>query len=452
MRNIAGYFAVILTVLYSTSSLSQDRLAFLIGNDKYKNIIGLENAAADANTIGSITKKLGFKTIVANDLTQSELNHALSGFEKEVDVGDTVLFFYSGHGVEIDSRNYLLPVDVPAAEAEDADLIRRSSLPIDDLISSARNHGAKTVIAIIDACRDNPFAAASTRGASRLSGLARMETPDGVFILFSAGIRQRALDRLGPSDKDPNSVFTRVLRNYISQPGMDITDVAKHVRADVKSLAARINFKQSPAYFDQLDGTIILVPKGAKVTIETGGADSAADDKASSAAMETAYWNGVMLANDEASYRSYLDKVQDGSFDGLFADLARQRLEALAAVAKAPAKDTEHKQPAKDKAGAEQVAVLGGPKKIFTAGKNGTVFVKGSFTNQGNGEWLEENSENEGNPLAFQALDVSSERILLYDSDRDIYLELNLKSKHTRWKRGDVKNWNSLYKITKVVK
>ncbi|MGN6538882.1 MAG: caspase family protein, partial [Mesorhizobium sp.] len=248
MRNIAGYFAVILTVLYSTSSLSQDRLAFLIGNDKYKNIIGLENAAADANTIGSITKKLGFKTIVANDLTQSELNHALSGFEKEVDVGDTVLFFYSGHGVEIDSRNYLLPVDVPAAEAEDADLIRRSSLPIDDLISSARNHGAKTVIAIIDACRDNPFAAASTRGASRLSGLARMETPDGVFILFSAGIRQRALDRLGPSDKDPNSVFTRVLRNYISQPGMDITDVAKHVRADVKSLAARINFKQSPAY------------------------------------------------------------------------------------------------------------------------------------------------------------------------------------------------------------
>jgi hypothetical protein len=156
------------------------------------------------------------------------------------------------------------------------------------------------------------------------------------------------------------------------------------------------------------------------------------------------------MADQEASYRSYLDKVEQGTFAGLFADLARQRLKDLSKIAKSPDIQPSKSKPADAPKPAEKVAMLGGPRKVLTSGKDGTVYVEGSFTNQGNGEWVEENTEHPDNPLYFRAIDVSKNRVLLYDPDRDMYLELNLKAKSTRWKRGDVRNWNSLYKITKI--
>src|SRR4051794_14049867 len=85
-------------------------------------------------------------------------------------------------------------------------------------------------------------------------GLGRIEPAQGIFTLYSAGLGQTALDRLGPDDPDPNSVFTRALLPQLSKPGLDLTGLAIDVREDVTKLAASIGHAQSPAYYDQTRG------------------------------------------------------------------------------------------------------------------------------------------------------------------------------------------------------
>jgi hypothetical protein len=107
---------------------------------------------------------------------------------------------------------------------------------------------------ILDACRDNPFAADGTRSVGGTRGLARVEAPEGTFVMYSAGAGQTALDRLSDNDDDPNSVFTRSLVPLIRTKGLGLQDVALKVREQVVELANSAGFKQTPAYYDQVIG------------------------------------------------------------------------------------------------------------------------------------------------------------------------------------------------------
>jgi hypothetical protein len=109
---------------------------------------------------------------------------------------------------------------------------------------------------ILDACRDNPFSVAGTRAVlGNTRGLGDAKPARGVFEIYSAGIGQSALDRLGPGDKNPNSVFTRVLVNTIREnPDMDLPSLAVTVRERVAELATSVDHEQTPAYYDQTIG------------------------------------------------------------------------------------------------------------------------------------------------------------------------------------------------------
>jgi hypothetical protein len=111
---------------------------------------------------------------------------------------------------------------------------------------------------ILDACRDNPFKTASSRGIGGSRGLGRIDTQEGVFVLYSAGLGQAALDRLNDKDADPNSVFTRTLIKLMEKPGLSMQELAKTTQSEVKKLAATIGQFQMPAYYDQIDGTLTL--------------------------------------------------------------------------------------------------------------------------------------------------------------------------------------------------
>src|SRR6185312_14508329 len=99
--------------------------------------------------------------------------------------------------------------DVPEAETNQLDLVRDAAFPVDRIVDGIRDRGADVAILVLDACRDNPFAAPGTRDIAATRGLARIDAPEGVFVLMSAGTKQAALDRLSDSDANPNSVFTR---------------------------------------------------------------------------------------------------------------------------------------------------------------------------------------------------------------------------------------------------
>ena len=107
-------------------------------------------------------------------------------------------------------------------------------------------------LAVIDACRDNPFKGAGRAIGGR--GLAPTSAATGQMIIFSAGTGQQALDRLGPSDKEPNGLFTRVFLKEMQKPGIPVDSMLRQVRKEVVRLAKSVGHEQVPALYDQTVG------------------------------------------------------------------------------------------------------------------------------------------------------------------------------------------------------
>jgi hypothetical protein len=128
---------------------------------------------------------------------------------RPIEPGDETAFFFAGHGVEISGQSYLLPRDVPKPQSGEASLVKNESLSVMQLLDDLQEKSPRVSLVILDACRDNPFAADGTRSVGGTRGLARVEAPEGTFVMYSAGAGQTALDPLSDSDADANSVFTR---------------------------------------------------------------------------------------------------------------------------------------------------------------------------------------------------------------------------------------------------
>jgi len=239
---------------------AERRLALVIGNDHYQSVPQLQKAVNDARAIGQTLKGLGFTVTVGEDLTQRRMSEQLVTFATSVKQGDIVLFFFSGHGFEMSGENFLLPVDVPPAMEGQDELVRDASFPAQRIIDQLQQRGARTAILVLDACRDNPFdRPGRTRGVGGSGGLAPMNAVnEGVFVLFSAGAKQTALDRLSDSDANPNSVFTRNFVHELATPGLSLVQVAKRTQSEVLSMARSVRHEQTPAYYDQVIGDIVL--------------------------------------------------------------------------------------------------------------------------------------------------------------------------------------------------
>jgi len=250
---------------------AEKRVALVIGNNDYKNVPKLQKAVNDARTMGDTLKQLGFTVMVAENQTRQAFSQTLLAFDNAVEPGDTAFFFYAGHGFEIAGQNFLLPTDVPAASQGQEELVRDASILADRIIERLQNKKARTSILVFDACRNNPFERSGTRAVAGGGGLAPMtQLPEGVFSVFSAGPRQTALDRLSNNDDNPNSVFTRTFVKELTQPGVNLVQVAQRTRRLVAEMAETVSHKQIPVYFDQmvddvfLNGAVQAQPETAK--------------------------------------------------------------------------------------------------------------------------------------------------------------------------------------------
>src|SRR6267154_978244 len=235
------------------------RVALVIGNNDYKNVPKLQKAVNDARTMGDTLKQLGFSVMVAENQTRQAFSQTLLAFDRAVWPRGTAFFFYAGHGFEIAGQNFLLPTDVPAATEGQEELVRDASVLADRIIERLQNKGARTAILVFDACRNNPFERSGTRAVAGSGGLAPMtQLPEGVFSIFSAGPRQTALDRLSNNDDNPNSVFTRTFAKELTQPGVNLVQVAQRTRRLVSEIAETVSHKQIPGYFDQMVDDVFL--------------------------------------------------------------------------------------------------------------------------------------------------------------------------------------------------
>jgi WD40 repeat protein len=262
-RALAVAALTTLVAISSVTAHAQGRVALVIGNDRYANLPPdkqLAKAVNDANAIGDALQKIGFTVIRGANLDRQSMVDRIFEFTRKIQPGDTAMLFYAGHGVAIGGGNYLLPSDVRIAGAGEEARVRNMAIGEADIVADIQERKAKVAVLVIDACRDNPFRQPGlTRSVGGDQGLTRAQEAEGVFAIYSAGFGQSALDSLGPEDKSPNSVFTRVLAPALTRPNMHLGDLMIDVREEVAQIAAGANHEQYPAYYDQTRGGRIFL-------------------------------------------------------------------------------------------------------------------------------------------------------------------------------------------------
>ena len=279
-------------------SKAETRHALVVGIDAYEGVPALRTARNDARSVHRALTEANFASELVEDAGHTAFLEALARFTQKIQPGDIAVFFFAGHGIEIDRQNYLLPSDVPDVEAGQQLVLTSKSISVSLVLDALHARGARVTVLILDACRNNPFENKLARGIGGARGLAAVEPADGTYILYSAGAGQVALDRLSDADADPNSVFTRALVPLISEPGLSLREMTVKVRTDVRKLARSIGLDQFPAVYDQLEGDFEFIA----ATIEPPR-DVIVADPCEAARSD---WLAVDLANDIETVKVFI--------------------------------------------------------------------------------------------------------------------------------------------------
>jgi uncharacterized caspase-like protein len=224
MLRLPGIVAFVVAGFLAGAAAAEDRVALIIGNGGYASVPKLANAVADAKLIARTLRGLNFRVNELFDADQTHMKTAIADFGRGLRASgpDTIgLFYFAGHGVQASGVNYLIPVDGAIRDEADLDLVGVEARWVVRQMETARN---VTNIVILDACRDNPFAAAGARG----QGLARMDAPTGTFIAYSTAPGSVALDGAAA-----NSPFSAALAASMVQPGQPLEQTFRQVRVNV---------------------------------------------------------------------------------------------------------------------------------------------------------------------------------------------------------------------------
>ena len=329
--------AVLFIALAAVAPAQAKRVALVIGNDSYQHADPLVNARADAKAVAEALRATNFQVTLKLDLTLNQMKEAVRNLKSDVSGGDEVIFYYSGHGVQIDGNNFLIPVDT---DGRDQDQIKDDSVELQHVLDVVQDQKAKFTLAIIDACRDNPFKG-NGRGL-RTRGLQAAPTgADGQAVIYSAGTGQEALDNLGPGDKNPNGVFTRVLITEMRKPGEAIDQVMRNVARQVKDMSTQINHPQSPAIYNQFTGDFYFIPPAAGQAPAGAPLQAVPEPPArhvqTAAEREQEFWDRIQDSTDPADFADYAKNFPQGPHAGEAAVIQRKLQRQAAAAAPAPA-------------------------------------------------------------------------------------------------------------------
>ena len=294
-------FPCLVFLCFCVQAAETKRLALVIGNDDYQHIGKLEKAVNDANTMARELKAAGFEVELQRDVNYRKMSKIIDAFASRIGGGDQVVVFYAGHGVQIKSGNYLLPVDLEKGSESE---IERFAYSLDDLTAKLSDAKASFSLVLVDACRNNPIKVAGRSiGASR--GLSAVEPPKGQMVVFSASRGQEALDKLSDKDNNPNGVFTREFVARMKKPGTKIQDLMIEVQDAVEGLAKSVNHEQRPAVYNESRGNFYFYGSGALQII---------NNSAVSSDPETETWNAASSNNTKAAYDVYLQSYPNGRY------------------------------------------------------------------------------------------------------------------------------------------
>jgi Caspase domain len=311
-------FLLILLLLGPDQALAEKRVALIIGNSAYKNVVKLPNPVKDSTAIADLFKKANFEVVEARqDLGVNEMKRELRDFSDKARDADVAVVFYSGHGIEVDGNNYLVPVDAVLNRDIDVEDEAVSLDRILQVIESAK----RLRLVILDACRDNPFSKTMKRTLGTRSvgrGLAKVEPASSdTLIAFAAKAGSTASDGDGA-----NSPFTAALLDNMLTPGLDLRIAFGRVRDEVLKKTSN---KQEPFVYGSLGGTTVsLVPESQSTPAAASPAQRTPGQANPNAAGRRDYEIAERVGTKEA-WTSFLAAHKTG----LFADLARSQLAKL---------------------------------------------------------------------------------------------------------------------------
>lgn len=316
-----------LTALDAHAATSSNRMALVIGNANYPEQ-PLVNTLNDAHDMAAKLEELGFKVTKHTDLGRRALAMAITDFVRAVQGNDGVtLFYYSGHGLQVEGNNYLLPVDARIRDALD---VPNEAVPLNTLLAGLNDRGDHTVnLLFLDACRDNPYRRSDRKGLGD-KGLARVHAPKGTLIHYATRPGETASDN--PSGR--NGLFTQHLLRTLDQPGLEIKDAFQQVARDVHRESGNA---QLPWQEGIIFGRFYFRPPAASETRAIAPAtDPTSTPVQTSRPDALTYWTLIQDSRDADTYRAFLERFDDP----VLASLARAKLRELEQSPSAPASAT----------------------------------------------------------------------------------------------------------------
>ena len=204
------------------------RVALVIGNGAYESVSRLANPTNDAKLIADTLQGLGFILIggkAQTNLSKAQFDSAVESFGNEIQGASVALFYYAGHGMQVDGANFLVPVNANPTQRRDLPF---QMVDAQVVLSQMEGSGTKLNIVILDACRNNPFGGRGLRAAT--GGLAQIKAPEGTLIAYATQPGAVASD--GTSG---NSPFTKALAETMRTPGLPVFQAFNQVGLRVKA-------------------------------------------------------------------------------------------------------------------------------------------------------------------------------------------------------------------------
>jgi uncharacterized caspase-like protein len=330
-------------VLAFAAAAEDKRVALVIGNSAYLKIQSLNNPKNDATDVASALKRMGYEVVSGTDLDRKSIRALVDDFNMKIRGADIALFYYSGHGVQVDGENYLVPVSADVGVAGD---ISEECVSLTRITARMSEAGAKTNVIILDACRDNPFKAV-TRGIERGLAVVGQKPPESI-IVYATAENEKAEDGSGR-----NGVFTKALLANLERQEA-LTDILLDVSAQVRDATGN---RQKPAVYQNLTRRVYLagvkpaaaplVPPAASPPAASGAAAATAPTMSitrpvgtltvSVATEGSLYLDGAAMGQVPAGAMAKLDSVDvgDRSVELRYADGQVEKRSAQVAAGKA---------------------------------------------------------------------------------------------------------------------
>lgn len=313
-----------MALLMCGAAHTSEKIALVIGNSAYRNVPYLLNPGNDAREVGHALTRLGFSVTRLNDATYDQMRRALLEFGRQARNTEIAVVFFAGHGIEVGGENWLIPID---AELKSDTDVEHEALGLKGVMLTVEGT-SKLGLVILDACRNNPFAAKMqqlVRSRSVSRGLTQVEPNANVLVAYASRDGTLASDGEGR-----HSPFTSALLQHLETPGLEINFLFRNVRDDVIKATNRA---QQPYVYGSLSREAIYLRTGPVTGVGTQPADLAAH----STTVEVAYWNSIKDGTSISEFESYLRTYPNG----VFAALAKLRLADLRSRSAADARETK---------------------------------------------------------------------------------------------------------------